>query len=67
MVTCAALLLVAALHAVLQYDKIIAEIEQIDGVVTHGLLQNVADAVVIADQKEGVRVIECAAAAAAAS
>lgn len=43
----------------LQYDKIIAEIEQIGGVVTHGLLQNVADAIVIADQKEGVTVVEC--------
>jgi len=43
----------------LQYEQIIAEIEQIDGVVTHGLLLNVADAVVIADQKQGVQVVEC--------
>lgn len=43
----------------MQYEQIIAEIEQIGGVVTHGLLLNVADAVVVADQKEGVRVVEC--------
>jgi ribose 5-phosphate isomerase len=56
----------------LQYEQLIAEIEQIGGVVTHGLLLNAADALVIADQKEGVRVVECekqqqAAAAAASS
>lgn len=42
-----------------QYEQLVAEIEQIGGVVTHGLLLNAADAVVIADQKEGVKVIEC--------
>lgn len=26
---------------------------------THGLLLNVADTVVVADQKDGVRVVEC--------
>jgi hypothetical protein len=44
---------------IVQYEKIIAEIEQIGGVVTHGLLLNVADAVVIADQKAGVTVVKC--------
>jgi hypothetical protein len=68
----ALLLLLFCCCVCLQYEKIIAEIEQIGGVVTHGLLLNVADAVVIADQKEGVTVVECekqqpAAAAAAAS
>lgn len=55
------------------YDKIVQEVEQIQGVVTHGLLLGVADVVVIADKKQGVSVVECekqqqaAAAAAGAS
>lgn len=57
-----------AQHA--QYEKIAAEIEQVDGVVTHGLLLGVADAVVVADASSGVRVLQkqdqAAAAAAAA-
>jgi hypothetical protein len=54
---CSVLSAVDGLRA--QYEQIIAEIEQIGGVVTHGLLMNVADAVVVADQKQGVRVVEC--------
>jgi hypothetical protein len=50
----------------LQYDQIAQEIDQIEGVVTHGLLLGVADAVVVADPKQGVRVLEPKAAAAAA-
>lgn len=50
-----------------QYDQIAQEIEQIEGVVAHGLLLNVADAVVVADPKQGVRVLEPKAAAAPSS
>jgi ribose 5-phosphate isomerase len=43
----------------LQYDKIAAEIEQVEGIVAHGLLLGAADAVVIADQQQGVTVVQC--------
>lgn len=49
----------------LQYQQIAQEIDQIEGVVTHGLLLGVADAVVVADPKQGVLVMEPKAAAAA--
>ncbi|KAF6254707.1 ribose-5 phosphate isomerase-related protein [Scenedesmus sp. NREL 46B-D3] len=50
-----------------KYDQIAQEIEQIEGVVTHGLLLGVADAVVVADPQQGVRVLEHKAAAAPSS
>lgn len=43
----------------MQYDKIAAEIEQVEGIVAHGLLLDAADAVIIADQQQGVKVVEC--------
>jgi ribose 5-phosphate isomerase len=61
------LLLTVALCAGLQYEQISQEIEQIEGVITHGLLLGVADAVVVADPKQGVRLLEPKAAAAAAA
>jgi ribose 5-phosphate isomerase len=39
----------------LQYEQISQEVEQIDGVITHGLLLDVADAVLVADPQGGVR------------
>lgn len=42
----------------MQYEQIATEIEQIKGVVTHGLLLNVPDAVVVADQQAGVRMLQ---------
>jgi hypothetical protein len=53
--------------AAAQYEQIAQEIEQIQGVITHGLLLGVADAVVVADPKQGVRVLEPKAAAAPSS
>ncbi|WIA32116.1 hypothetical protein OEZ86_002967 [Tetradesmus obliquus] len=50
-----------------QYKQIAQEIQQIEGVVAHGLLLGVADAVVVADPKQGVRVLEPKAAAAPSS
>jgi hypothetical protein len=41
-----------------QYDQIAAEIEAVEGVVAHGLLLDVAAAVVVADARSGVRVVQ---------
>lgn len=47
----------------LQYGQIAQEVEQIEGVITHGLLLDAADVVIIADPKKGVREVQPQAAA----
>lgn len=52
--------------SLLQYEAIAAEIDGIPGVITHGLLLNVADTVLLASADGSVRVLEQKQAAAAA-